>query len=308
MLIDSYPLQQAVFDSDIPAQMLAEFDEFGVTGSPFSPTVCASRSPSTAFVGPADYQGITFSAFRSVEHAAAILALGATPTDVQRRRWSASRRRRSTASRRACASTTINGFSYLAPYVTANVNLWPHTLALIANPDTLSDLTATQRNWLTERRVRRRVRSTDLTDDDAEMLLRLCDEGARFANASDADLAAMRAGVRIPSTPTMNRDPTTKAFIEQIDTLKEATDPGPGLDIPADCTGPARPHRLQGPSRRRRCGLGGDGVGRHLPVDAHQGPMRLALMDRAQRQDAREPGDVPVGLHDDDERRDLDDS
>ena len=51
----------------------------------------------------------------------------------------------------------INGFSYLAPYVTANVNLWPHTLALIANPDTLAGLTATQRNWLTERRVRRRV-------------------------------------------------------------------------------------------------------------------------------------------------------
>ena len=71
------------------------------------------------------------------------------------------------------------------------------------------------------------------------MLLRLCEEGARFADASAVRPGRDAAGVRTPSTRPSNRDPTTKTFIEQIEALKATTDPGPGLDIPADCTGPA---------------------------------------------------------------------
>jgi hypothetical protein len=50
-----------------------------------------------------------------------------------------------------------------------------------------------------------------------------------------------------PEYATLNRDPVTKSFIEQINALKAATDPGPGLDIPADCTGPAAAKAAQAP-------------------------------------------------------------
>ena len=93
MLIDSYPLQQAVLDSDIPAEMLAGLDELGVHG--IAVLADGLRKPiavARPLLRPADYEGITFQAFRSPEHAAAIRALGATPTDVRRRRRCASRR------------------------------------------------------------------------------------------------------------------------------------------------------------------------------------------------------------------------
>src|SRR5262245_55747412 len=83
MLIDSYPLQDAVLDSDIPTRMLAGLDALGVHG--LAVLADGLRKPIAAarpLLGPDDYEGITFQAFRSDEHAAAIRALGATPTDI----------------------------------------------------------------------------------------------------------------------------------------------------------------------------------------------------------------------------------
>ena len=238
MLIDSNPLQQAVLDSDIPAQMLAGLDELGVHG--MAVLGDGLRKPIAVngpLLRPADYQGITFSAFRSAEHAAAIQALGATPTDTG---VGAGVLRDGAIDgfEKGLRIYDDNGYGYLAPFVTANVNLWPHTVALIANPDTIAGLTTTQRDWLIGAATDAASRSTDLTDDDAELLLRLCDEGSRFTDASADDLAAMRQAFA-PEYTTLNSDPTTKAFIEQIEALKDTTGPGAGLDIPADCTGPA---------------------------------------------------------------------
>ena len=202
MLIDSYPLQQAVLDSDIPAEMLAGLDEIGLDG--IAVLGDGLRKPiavAEPLLGPADYEGITFEAFRSQDHADAIRALGATPTDV-RPDAGRSATGRSTGSRRACASTTINEIAYLAPYVTANVNLWPHTLALIANPQTMADLTETQRNWLIEAGSDAASRSTDLTDDDSDLRRRVVPRPAPVSpTPPTADLAAMRQAFA-PSTRT----------------------------------------------------------------------------------------------------------
>ncbi len=83
MLIDSYPLQQAVLDSDIPAEMLDGLDEIRLDG--IAVLGDGLRKPiavAEPLLGPADYAGITFEAFRSQDHADAIKALGAAPIDV----------------------------------------------------------------------------------------------------------------------------------------------------------------------------------------------------------------------------------
>ena len=82
MLIDNYPLQQAVLGSDIPAKMLAGLDKIGVVG--IAVLGDGLRKPIAVdhpLLGPGDYRGITFGAFRSKDHADAIMALGATPDD-----------------------------------------------------------------------------------------------------------------------------------------------------------------------------------------------------------------------------------
>ena len=40
-----------------------------------------------------------------------------------------------------------------------------------------------------------------------------------------------------PVYDTLERDPQTADYIARIEELKAATDPGPALDVPADCTG-----------------------------------------------------------------------
>jgi TRAP-type C4-dicarboxylate transport system substrate-binding protein len=240
MLIDSYPLQRAVIASDIPGEMLADLDDVDVTG--IAVLADGLRKPIAVdqpLLSPDDYADIRFTALRSRTHADSIRALGAIPGEAL------------AASRNAGVSSgdiqgfemsllhyAINQLQDVAPYVTANVNLWPQTVALIANPDALDDVSDDQRGWLMEAAADAAEQSTDLVDDDAQRLVDLCESGARFANASDPDLAAMRESFE-PVLVTLEGDPETEQFIARIEELKQATDPGPALDVPAECTGPA---------------------------------------------------------------------
>jgi TRAP-type transport system periplasmic protein len=241
MLIDSYPLERAVIGSGIPAQMMRSLDTLHVTG--LGVLADGLRKPIAVrkpLLGPADWRGVTFAAFRSRETAEAIRALGATPSDVS-----------GTQLDQGLNSGTVGGFEknlliYRAKpdlwkparYVTANVNLWPQTLAVIGNPARLARLTSQQRAWLTGAVRDAAARSTGLIDGDARLLPGLCASGIRFANASGADLAALRNAFA-PVYAQMEQDPQTKQFIAEINRLKQHTPPGPALVIPGGCTGPA---------------------------------------------------------------------
>jgi TRAP-type C4-dicarboxylate transport system substrate-binding protein len=240
MLIETYPQLRAVLDSDIPGEMLTDLDEAGVTG--IAVLAGGMRKPIAVdkpLLSPADYTGIRFTSLRSKTTADAIRALGAIPGEAT-----------ATSRNAGLTSGDIQGFEMsllhyglnelqgIAPYVTANVNLWPETDALIANPEVLDDLTDDQRDWLMQAGADAAEQSTDLADDDAQRLVDLCKSGARFANASDADLAALHQAFE-PVLATLDGDPETKDFIARIAELKETTDSGPALDIPPECTGPA---------------------------------------------------------------------
>ena len=83
-------------------------------------------------------------------------------------------------------------------------------------------------------------RSPELSNREADLVADLCHAGARFADAADADLEAMhQAFARVFAA--LDQDPQTKQFIERIEELKEATDPGPASACPPDA--PASRHR-----------------------------------------------------------------
>ena len=124
-----------------------------------------------------------------------------------------------------------------APYVTANVTLWPQMDVLFANPNRLARLTEQQRGWL-QQAVQDTGRMAALADRDAQSLKNACRSGARFANASPADLAALRKAFA-PVDASLERDAQTKAFIERIQALKRSTAAEAPLAIPAGCTGKA---------------------------------------------------------------------
>src|SRR5262249_41052184 len=175
LLIDSYPMEQAVIDSGIPARMMSALDKVGVTG--LGVLADGLRKPIAVrkpLLDPADWRGITFAAFRSRESSEAIRALGAMPSNLV-----------AVPLDQALDSKTVQGFEAnlryygirddswrRARFVTANVNLWPQTLAVIANPPSPATLTPQQRAWLTQAVRDTAARSTGLAGADAPLLPR----------------------------------------------------------------------------------------------------------------------------------------
>ena len=242
MLIDSYALEEAVIKSEIPNQMLQGLQGHGVTG--LGILADGLRKPiavKAPLLGPADWRGIHFRVLRSDGEEDAIRALGAIPTEVVGSAFNA-----------GLANGDIDGvekslelyrsdvMEQRAPYVTANVNLWPQMDVLIANPARLSGLTDAQRGWLRQAARDAVIHSVALDDRDAQAVAATCEAGARFTNASDADLAALREAFA-PVYAALEDDGQTKDLISRIETLKRSTPSGPPLAIPPECIGPANP-------------------------------------------------------------------
>ena len=241
MLVDSYALEEAVIESGVTDEMMKGLDRLGVVG--LGVLADGLRRPigvTAPILGPADWRGITFGTLRSDGQAEAIRALGATPAQIF-----ASEREE------ALGKGTIQGFELslwlfsaypkwplLAPYVTTNVALWPQMDVLLANPARLEALVAKQRAWVEEAARDAAARSAGLADKDAWALGVTCQSGARFAEASDAELAALE-GAFAPLYAKLHRHPETKAFIERIRALKASTHAEPALSIPPACTGQA---------------------------------------------------------------------
>jgi TRAP-type C4-dicarboxylate transport system substrate-binding protein len=129
MLIDSYALEQAVSTSDIPAQMMDGLKEVGVTG--VGALADGLRKPIAVkqpILGLADWRGMRFGIYRSQGQAQAIRALGATPMEA----FGPVRDRALKNGQMQGLELDLYLYNHLvlsqrAPYVTANVNLWPQT-------------------------------------------------------------------------------------------------------------------------------------------------------------------------------------
>jgi TRAP-type transport system periplasmic protein len=238
MLIDSYPLEQAVIASSIPGQMLPGLDKVGVHG--LGVVADGLRKPAAVkhpLLEAADWEGITFGTVKSQGQAQAVTAVGATPKEVFRR----SRKEALSAGELQGFETNLliyqnDGLAQRAPYATANVNLWPQLDVLLGNPERLAELSDQQRGWLEEAARVAAERSVELVDNDADNLKIACRLGARFANASKEDLAALRDNFA-PVYASLEQDAQTKAFIQQIQELKHSTPADEPLAIPAGCSG-----------------------------------------------------------------------
>ena len=239
MLIDSYAVEAAVMQGDIPARMLRSLDHLHVSG--LGLLADGLRKPVAVekpLLGPNDWRGIAFGVYRSQALSSALRALGAEPIEVF------GSRRDQALEHDEIAGFEMNLLGYRllnlwrqARYVTANVNLWPQVTAIIGNPDRLASLSDEQRDSLTSAVHVAAAASTGLVEGDDRFISDLCEEGARFANASDADIDGLRDAFAQVYTD-LRQDPETAQFIAEIEGLKRRT-PTPAVAIPDGCTGPA---------------------------------------------------------------------
>jgi TRAP-type C4-dicarboxylate transport system substrate-binding protein len=246
LLVDGYELQAAILDSDMPDRMLAGLEDIGLAGLDL--LAGGLRKPVGVdghLLNPDDFAGITFEAYRSQVQADAVAALGATPTDVTaHERDSGEASREIQGHEHSLVVYTAHGSAPIAPYVAANVNLWPETTVLIANPDVLAGLSDTQAGWLREAAADAAAASAGLHDVDDDLALAACEQGARFAEASPSDLDALRAAVE-PVYDGLLDDDLTADLVDEIEDLKRSVAPA-ALTVPDGCGGDAPRRAVEG--------------------------------------------------------------
>ncbi len=238
MLIDNYRLETAVLKSAIPGQMLAGLKSSGVSGlGVLGDSLRRPISVKRALLAPANWRGISFGTYLSSVQEQAIRALGATVVNA----YGPFRSQALDVGKIQGFEFDIRRYDWLglaakAPYVAANVALWTQIDVLFANPSRLAALTEQQRGWLTQAANDAAEQSVTLAREDATNVRHVCAMGARFVNASSADLVAMQRSLSVVYQQ-IEQDPQTKTFVQQIEHLKKSTPPGPALAIPADCSG-----------------------------------------------------------------------
>lgn len=221
MLIDSYAVEAAVIEGDIPARMLRSLDQLQVSGMGL--LADGLRKPIAVekpLLRSNDWRGITFGVYRSEALSGAVAVLGAEPTEV------IGPRRDQALDQGEIAGFEMNLLGYRnlnlsqwARFVTINVNLWPQVLAIVGNPKRLASLSNEQRDSLTRALGGAAAASTGLVKGDVGFITDLCRQGARFATASGADLVGLRDAFA-PIYRDLQADPETAQLISAIEQLK----------------------------------------------------------------------------------------
>lgn len=238
MLIDSYRLEAEVMSSDMPARMLAGLKPLHVAGlAVFGDAIRRPFSVHRPLIDLRSWRGISFGTYPSHAQEATVRALGARPFYA----FGGYRQH-------ALQLGLIQGFEYdidryaqydfvrLAPYVTSNVDLWPQVDVVVANPRLLASLTAQERTWLRDAAEATARTSVALMSHEAGDVRRACALGARFVDATAAQLAALRRAVAVVYA-RLDRDPSTVLYIRRIERLKRslAAPPSTSFPLPAGC-------------------------------------------------------------------------
>jgi TRAP-type C4-dicarboxylate transport system substrate-binding protein len=220
-LIDSYPLQERVLRSRMIGKMLRGLRRLGLVGIGVLPGPL--RRPlgiAHPLLKPSDFVGLRIGVQQSRLASATMRALGAKPV------WFPVGGAIAGMGGIEQHVSSIQGEQYdkLGHYLTANAVLWPRPLVVFASRKTLERLTARQQRILVEAATEDDAAETKaLLDGERTDTAILCRRGRlRFLTASAADLRALRQAVQ-PVYATLERDPQTRADIEQIERMRGAS-------------------------------------------------------------------------------------
>lgn len=238
MLIEDIRLEDAVLAGPMGQQMLAGLAPAGVTGVAALPgDITVPVGVDRALVAPERWQGIAFGTYASRVQEQAVRALGATPVEV----FGPLRNQALSVHAIAGFAADIHFYAGLgvasqAPYITANVGLWPDVAVVVANPGVFSDLTQQQRRWLEDAARETTAFTRGFSIDRTAAVQAACAQGARFVMATPSQLAAFR-GPFAAVYADLQKDRQTRSFIMAIRRLKATMPPAEPLDIPPGCSG-----------------------------------------------------------------------
>ncbi len=240
-LITRYDLEREVITGSIGQEMLACTSSIGLQGLGIHEG--GLRKPlgaKKALNSPADFKGLTIRTPESGVLETGIRALGADPTAIPLPDTYAALRDGTVDGMEANLGLIQTVKLYeVADFVTANVNLWPFPTVLVMNQAKFDALSADQQTIITDAAANIAGFSIDFFEAPSELVPTLCGEGLKFAIASDADVAAF-GKVSETVVTELSKDADTKAFIDQIQALKDGLPAPPApAPLPDGCAAPA---------------------------------------------------------------------
>jgi TRAP-type C4-dicarboxylate transport system substrate-binding protein len=217
-LVDSVGLEKKLLTSDLPSQMLVGVDRLGVSG-----VAVLAGEPRRPFgltrrlLDAADYRDAVIAVSPSLVSARTFRALGATTRGYLARAlppWEFD------GAELDLLTVERNQYDGPGTSLTANVAFWPRAFVVVANRDALAKLTPNQRDALVEAgRDAVGAEIARLRTEDRDQAAILCRRGLAVVQATPADIATLRAAVRVVYAQ-LARDPQTRSFIQAIEALK----------------------------------------------------------------------------------------
>jgi TRAP-type C4-dicarboxylate transport system substrate-binding protein len=235
LVITSYAAQKALISSDAATQALASLDKSGVVG--LGLTVGTLRRPfaaKSALAGPEDWKGVKFRSFNSDIQSDTVEALGGVPVIIGTKWIDEVRAGRLRGAEFSLAQYDHNGFGKEAGNVTANVVLWPKMFVLSMSRQKFDAMSKQQRGWIKEAADLGVKASLEATYDESSIARELCARGARFKDATPAQLL----GLRTRLTPILDRlaaDPKNGPLLATIKAVTAQTPASETLVVDNDC-------------------------------------------------------------------------
>jgi len=224
-LIDSYALERKVLDSSIPGKMLQGLRPHGLAGLALLPGPL--RRPlgfTRPLVAAASYRGARIGIRPSEVTAGIFRALGAIP--VAQKQSNTGQSIAGLTGVEAHAGLIDAGFAVPHAVLTGNVVFGPRPNVIFMNQRAYAALTAAQRTILY--RAAAQARTAEISQgNDTASVADLCRRGIKIVLASPADLAGLQAAVR-PVYRTLESNPATRMFINQITAMRRAAGGSPG--------------------------------------------------------------------------------
>jgi TRAP-type C4-dicarboxylate transport system substrate-binding protein len=240
-LITRYDLEREVITGPIGEEMLACTEDVGLKGLGIHEGGLRKPLGATKILAsPADFKGLTIRTPESSVLETGIRALGADPTAIPLPDTYAALRDGTVDGMEANLGLiqTVKYYE-VADYVTANVNLWPFPTVLAMNQNAYDALSDEQQQIIDDAAANIGGFSIDFFEAPSDIVQTLCDEGLKFAVATDADLQAMN-GVSERVINQLSQDEQTADFIQQIQALKDGLPAPPApAPLPEGCAATA---------------------------------------------------------------------
>jgi TRAP-type C4-dicarboxylate transport system substrate-binding protein len=235
-VITSHALLWKVVTSPLAEKMLRGTEARGVIGLTLVPSdlrrILGRGRP---LVSLAAFRGARVAAYSQAE-AEALRALGAIPRLDEADLPVSLREGRVDGLEVGGYNLVNNPWVAVAPYVSANVVLFPRTDVIAINKRAFDRLTPEQRSALREAGRLALEAQRDLADQETEILQAVCSLGGKLVRATRVQLAQLVEAER-PVNDRLARDPAVRPYLEQIEAMKRQTPPEPPLKIPAGCSG-----------------------------------------------------------------------